>query len=342
MKKEIITDAKVRVGAPLKTLVVGVDSGFGRVKIAYKDSVKGAIKTDNFSSSLIIGREALDPTKTLYIDEIPHDTITDEKIVDKGFITKDNDYNITNMYRALYRVYKHTKTTHFVIGLGCSLDTYKSKDAVESLRNRALEKRKIKFREFGKEEVILTTEDVFIQPESACAIFNMNKDVNINAINYIVDLGTLNSQIIRYQKSPDVAGARPRNFGYANIVKKISDKFRSLGKDFDEKTVEFFIENLDDQSKAVQKVINDYVVEEFLKEVLMNELIKSGVNLEISTLIFTGGTSARFANQIAKVFKVCKFTQNPLYASVIGMYMRTNKIYEDMLKNAVKTEEVSA
>ena len=68
----------------------------------------------------------------------------------------------------------------------------------------------------------------------------------------------------------------------------------------------------------------------------------SGVNLEISTLIFTGGTSARFANQIAKVFKVCKFTQNPLYASVIGMYMRTNKIYEDMLKNAVKTEEVSA
>ena len=68
MKKEIITDAKVRVGAPLKTLVVGVDSGFGRVKIAYKDSVKGAIKTDNFSSSLIIGREALDPTKTLYID----------------------------------------------------------------------------------------------------------------------------------------------------------------------------------------------------------------------------------------------------------------------------------
>ena len=65
MRNEIITDAKSRAGAPLKTLVVGVDSGFGRVKVAYRDSLKGAIKTDNFSSSLIIGREALDPTKTL-------------------------------------------------------------------------------------------------------------------------------------------------------------------------------------------------------------------------------------------------------------------------------------
>ena len=80
MNNNQIVNAKSRVGAPLKTLVVGIDSGFGRVKIAYKDSVKGAIKTDNFSSSLIIGKEALDPTKTLYIDEIPHDTITDEKI----------------------------------------------------------------------------------------------------------------------------------------------------------------------------------------------------------------------------------------------------------------------
>ena len=342
MRNEIITDAKSRAGAPLKTLVVGVDSGFGRVKVAYRDSLKGAIKTDNFSSSLIIGREALDPTKTLYIDEVAHDTISDEKITDKGYITKENDYRITNMYRALYRVYKHTKTTNFIVGLGCSLDTYKSKDAVESLRKKALEKKEIKFREHGKEEVTLTIEDVFIQPETACSIFNLSKDINVNAINYIIDLGTLNSQIIRYQKAPDVAGARPRNFGYANIVKKISDKFRSSGKDFDEKTVEYFIENLSEQNKSIQKTINDYVVDEFLKEVLMNELIKAGVNLDIANLIFTGGTSARFANQIAKVFKDCKFTQNPLYASVIGMYMRTNKIYEDMLKNAVKTEEVSA
>lgn len=342
MKNEIITDAKSRVGAPLKTLVVGIDSGFGRVKVAYRDSIKGAIKTDNFSSSLIIGREALDPTKTLYIDEVAHDTITDEKITDKGYITKENDYSITNMYRALYRIYKNTKTTNFIVGLGCSLDTYKSKDAVESLRAIALEKKQITFKEHGKEEVTLTIEDVFIQPETACSIFNLSKDINVNSINYIIDLGTLNSQIIRYQKAPDVANSRPRNFGYANIVKKISDKFRSQGKDYDEKVVEFFIENLDDQSKNIQKVINDYVIDEFLKEVLMNELIKAGVNLDIANLIFTGGTSARFANQIAKVFKGCKFTQNPLYASVIGMYMRTNKIYEDMLKNAVKTEEVSA
>lgn len=344
MTKEIaseIINAKPRAGAPLKTMVVGVDSGFGRVKIAYRDSAKGKVKTDHFSSSLIIGQEALDTTKTLYINDIPHDTISDEKIVDKGFITKENEYSITNMYRALYRIYKYTKTTNFVVGLGCSLDTYKSKDAVKSLRDKALECREIRFRESGKDEVVLTIEDIFIQPETACSIFNMTKDVNPNAVNYIVDLGTLNSQIIKYQKAPDVANARPRNFGYANIVKKVSDKFRSKGKDFDEKTVEYFIENLDKQTKPIQKVITDYVTDEFLKEVLMNELIKSGVNLEVANLIFTGGTSARFATQISKAFKGCSFTQNPLFASVIGMFLRTEKIYNDKLKNQQKATTVT-
>lgn len=341
MNNEII-NAKSRAGAPLKTLVVGIDSGFGRVKIAYRDSLKGAIKTDNFSSSLTIGREAVDPTKTLYINGVACDTMTDEKITDKGFITKENDYSITNMYRALYRVYQNTKTTNFVVGLGCSLDTYKSKDAIESLRSKALEKKEIKIREFGKEEVTLIIENVFVQAEAACAIFNMSKDINPNAINYIIDLGTLNSQIIRYQKSPDIAGARPRNFGYANIVKKVSDKFRALGKDFDERTVEYFIENLDTQPKTIQKVITDYIIDEFLKQTLTDELIKSNVNLDVATLIFTGGTSARFATQISKVFKGCKFTQNPLYASVIGMYLRANKIHEDNLKNNAVKEEVTA
>lgn len=342
MNNNQIVNAKSRAGAPLKTMVVGIDSGFGRVKIAYRDSLKGAIKTDNFSSSLVIGREALDPTKTLYINGIAHDTISDEKITDKGFITKENDYSIANMHRALYKIYQNTKTTRYIVGLGCSLDTYKSKEATESLRKKALEVKELTFREPGKEEVVITIEDVIIQPETACAIFNMSKDINPNAINDIIDLGTLNSQIIRYQKAPDIKGSRPRNFGYANIVKKISDKFRSQGKDFDEKTVEYFIENLDEQNKSIQKVVNDYIINEFLKETLMNELMKSGVNLDISTLIFTGGTSARFANQIAKVFKGCKFTQNPLYASVIGMFLRTNKIYEDRIKNAVKEEEVTA
>lgn len=332
MKNEIV-GAKPRLGAPLKTLVVGVDSGFGRVKVAYRDTAKGPIKTDSFSSSIIIGKEALDISKTLYINGKPYDTASDEKITDKGFITKENDYSITNMYRALYEVYKNTKTTNFVVGLGCSLDTYKSKDAIESLRKKALEVKELKFREQGKEEITLTIEDIFIQPETACSIFNMTSDVNVNAINYIVDLGTLNSQIIRYQKAPDVAGARPRNFGYANIVKKVSDKFRALGKDFDERTVEYFIENFDAQPKTIQKVINDYIIDEFLKQTLTDELIKSNVNLDIATLIFTGGTSARFATQISKVFKGCKFTQNPLYASVIGMYLRTNKLYEDILKS---------
>lgn len=350
MTKEIaneIINAKPRAGAPLKTMVVGIDSGFGRVKIAYKDSAKGKVKTDHFSASMVLGRESLDVEETLYINGVPCDVMADEKITDKGYITKENEYNITNMYRALYKIYQNTKTTNFVVGLGCSLDTYKSKDAVESLKAKALEHKEIKFSQIGKEDVILTIEDVFIQPETACSIFNLEKDVNPNAINYIIDLGTLNSQIIKYQKAPDVANSRPRNFGYASITKKIADKFRSLGKNFDEKTVEYFIENLDEQTSSIQKVIKSYIINEFLKETLTDELIKANVNLDVANLIFVGGTSARFATQIAKVFKDCKFAQNPLFANVIGMYLRTEKMYSNKLKNqqqktTVTENEVSA
>lgn len=333
----------VRKGAPLEKIVCGIDSGFGRIKVAYKDSLKGEIKVFNLESTITINQECVDLDKTLYINDIPCDVLSYNKLSKTGNITKDNEYSIMNMYRALFELYKRTKTTNFIVGLGASMDTYKSADARESLRNRALEKREIKVREVGKEEVTLTIEDVVIQPECACAIFNLKDDVDRLDENFLIDIGTLNSLVMSYHKVPDVKNCVSKEFGYDSIVKNIVVKFKGKGINVKEEQIERIIENLNKQDKSIQKMINEYVIKEFLEKTVAEQLKEAGYNKVLGhKLIFTGGTSARFEPHIRKVFKDAQFTKNPLYASVIGMYFRTQKQYEDSKNKPTKTEIVGA
>lgn len=336
-------NGNVRKGAPLEKMICGIDSGFGRIKVAYKDSLKGEIKVFNLESTIAIGEECLDIEKTIYINGVPCDTLSYNKLSKTGNITKDNEYSITNMYRAMYELYKKTKSTSFVIGLGASMDTYKSSDAKESLRNRALERREIKVREHNKEEVTLTIEDVIVQPECACSIFSMEKDVDRLDENYIVDLGTLNSLVMPYHKVPNISDCVSREFGYDSIVKNITIKLKGKGINAKEEQVERIIENLNKQEKSIKKLVNEYVITEFLQKVVQGQLKEAGYNEILGhKLIFTGGTSVRFEPHIRKVFKNAQFTKNPLYASVIGMYFRTQKQYEDSKNKPTKTEIVGA
>lgn len=323
-------DDKVRKGAPLEKMICGIDSGFGRVKVAYKDSIKGEINVFCLDSTLTIGQTCVDLDKTIYIDGVACDTLTHNKLTKTGNITKDNEYSIMNMYRALYELYKRTKSTRFIIGLGCSMDTYKSQEAIDSLKKRAMAKAEIKVREHGKEEVTLYIEDVEIQAEGACAIFSMPKEVNRLDDNLIVDLGTLNSLFIPYHKIPNINNAYSSECGYDYIVRNLMVKFKGLGINIKEEQVERIIENLSSQKKEVQKIVNEYIMKDFLGTVLPKELKEAGYSeLLGQKLIFTGGTSARFAPHIKKVYKDAIFTTNPLYASVIGMYLRTYNNYAD-------------
>lgn len=328
-------DTKVRKGAPLERMVCGIDSGFGRIKVAYRDSVKGDVNVFCLESTLTINKVCMDLEKTLYIDGVAHDTISHNKLTKTGNITKDNEYSITNMYRGLYELYKRTKTKKFIVGLGCSADTYKSQDAIDSLRERALKKKEIVIKEHGKEEVKLYIEDVFIQPEGACSIFSMPVEVDRLEDNIIVDLGTLNSLFIPYYKVPNMRDSHSSECGYDFIVKNLMVKFKGQGINITEEKVERVIENLAKQKKEVQKIVNEYIIKDFLGEVLPKELKEAGYSeLLGQKLIFTGGTSARFAPHIKKVYKDALFTTNPLYASVIGMYLRTQKAVDDMAKGA--------
>lgn len=335
-------NGNVRKGAPLEKMICGIDSGFGRIKVAYKDSSKGEVKVFNLESTIAIGEECLDIEKTIYINDIPCDTLSYNKLSKTGSITKDNQYSIMNMYRAMYELYKRTKSTTFIIGLGASMDTYKSSDARESLRKRALEKQEVRVREHNQEEVTLIIEDVIIQPECACSIFNLTNDIDRLDENYIVDLGTLNSLVMSYHKVPNINDCVSREFGYDSIVKNIMIKLKGKGINAREEQVERMIENLPKQDKSMQKLVNEYIIKEFLQKVVKGQLKEAGYNEILGhKLIFTGGTSARFEPHIRKVFKDAQFTKNPLYASVIGMYFRTQKSFEDS-KNKPTKQEVGA
>lgn len=324
----------VRKGAPLEKMICGIDSGFGRIKVAYRDSLKGDVKIFCLESTLTIGQQCVDLDKTIYINGVACDTLTHNKLSKTGNITKDNEYSIMNMYRAMYELYKRTKTNKFVIGLGCSMDTYKSQDAIDSLKERALQFKEIKVREHGQQEVTLYIEDVEIQAEGACSIFNMPTEVNRLDDNIIVDLGTLNSAFIPYHKIPNVKNSHSSECGYDWIVKNLMVKFKGQGVNVKEEQVERIIESLPKQNKEVQKIVNEYIIKEFLEVTIKKELNEVGYSPLLGhKLIFTGGTSARFAPHIKKVFKDALFTSNPLYASVIGMYLRTYNSYMDKKNN---------
>ena len=330
-KVEIVeSNEKVRRGAPLNKIVCGIDSGFGRIKVVYKDSTKGDIKVFCLESTLTINQKCVDLEKTIYINGVPYDTLSHNKLSKTGNITKDNDYSITNMYRAMYELYKRTKVDTFVIGLGCSFDTYKSEEAKTNLRNRAMKKKSITVKEHNGELVTLHIEDVEIQPEGACSIYNMPKEVDRLGDNIIADLGTLNSAFTPYHKVPHINEAHSSECGYDWIVKNLAVKFKGLGINVKEEQVERIIENLSEQKKEVQKIVNEYIINDFLKKDIKRELKEVGYNeLLGQKLIFTGGTSARFAPHIKKVFKDAIFTTNPLYASAIGMYLRTYQNYQE-------------
>lgn len=326
-------DEKVRKGAPLQTIVCAIDSGYGKIKVAYKDSLKGEVKVFNLESTIAEGM-CVDVSKTIYIENKAYDTLSYNKLSKTGNITKDNELSILNMYRGMFELYKRTKVTNFVIGLGCSMDTAQSEDAKKSLRDRATKLREVKIREHGEQDVVLRIEEVIIQPEGACSIFNVDKSkVDRMDDNYIVDLGTLNSCITPYHKVPNIKNAVSKEFGYDFIVKGAMVKLKSLGYNVREEQVERMIENLPKQDKVIQKAINEFVIKEFLEKTLKTQLIEVGYNEVLGhKLVFTGGTSARFSQHIMKVFKNAVFTTNPLYSNAIGMYIRTENIWTELQK----------
>ena len=57
------------------------------------------------------------------------------------------------------------------------------------------------------------------------------------------------------------------------------------------------------------------------------------VNLKRDKLIFTGGTSHRFKEQVLEVFPKATFVEDPFFANAKGMYARMMSDYREFLEN---------
>lgn len=309
---------KARKGAPLSRHVLGADIGNGYIKVVYSNSISGTLEKFMLETGVDINREDEKVEDTMYINGVPHNLSCKDKTVTRGYLTKDNEYTMVNMYRAMYEVARRTgfTTKKFVIGLGSSLDTYKDKEEKEKFRARALENKKVKIEHKGK-IIELEIEDVIVQPETVSSIYNI-KNFDKNEITYIVDLGTQNSQIVKYYKGVVWEETRPRDYGYQSILEGLQDEYRKSGKALDTDRISVNIEKGRDK-----KLINNYVIDSFLKGVITNELKKMKADLEYDQIVFVGGTSERFREQILKVFKNAKFSEDPVFSNAIGMYMRT-------------------
>lgn len=314
-------NVKARKGAPLKRFIVGVDSGFGRVKVAYTDRVDGEPETFEFSSRIEIDEHDTMIENTMYINNVPYNLNSNKKAVQRDYLTKDNPYTIANMQRALFEIAKRTgfTTKKFVVGLGCSLDTYKDPAAREKFRELALKERILKFEHKGT-KVTLEIEDIIVQPETVCSVYNV-QGFNKNEINWLIDLGTQNSQIVKYFKSPDLDNARARDFGYQSIVRALEDEYRATGRALDEDRIETIIEN-----NREKEFIDNYIINKFLEGTIKRELKAVKADLEMDTFIFVGGTSLRFKKQIKQVFSKALFARNPLFSNVLGMFARTRAL----------------
>lgn len=384
-----INDVKIKTGQALEIIPVMADNGWGYDKVVFSDKVDfNSIKEFAFKSNIAMDEDAIYKENTFEINGRKINTTSNTKAVvhakKEHILSKNNKYTIANLHRALYFVSKATnfKTTKFFAGIGCSLDTFKDANLVAKLKEEVLKEPKLKI-DFEGNQVELEIVGVSVQPETVCSAF-VSKEYDPSRTCILVDLGTLNSQLIVLMANgaPDIANSRTRDFGYHSIVTALEGEYRKseirrnalqieeaieliakgyeqipaqvrtqiegiykkdkritpedkvkMEKDIEKQTKKMINKYLEENDLLKEEeIINNFIINEFLKKIITEELNEMDVNLKRDKLIFTGGTSHRFRQQILEVFPKATFVEDPFFANAKGMYARMMNDYKTFLK----------
>lgn len=326
---EIIKEKKGEV------LIVSIDCGKGYVKICFEVPNRQKMKLEKtFIESRVSFGES-ETSETVYINGEPHAFKDGERVVELGHKTKHEKEHKSLMHYALYEVLKTTGISNFKVVLGCSLDTYRNKVKVASLRDFMLEEKDINIK-VGKFDVDFKILDLVIQPETLTSIYSSNiKFSQENA--FMIDIGTLNSQIIPIELGrPMLNNTRVDDLGYDNIIKAISQSFNDLDPSgwYEFATIKSYIEG----NKSEE--LFDAGIDEYFGK-YCNDLKKKLRELKcnkFSKIIFTGGSSSRFEKHIMKhlideeSFKKenVSFVKDPFFANVVGMYLKGSKLLQEV------------
>ena len=127
---------------------------------------------------------------------------------------------------------------------------------------------------------------------------------------------------------------------YSKDNKKMTaEDIAKMEKDIERQTKKSINKYLEENDLIEEeKIINDYVINKFLKELIFGELDKLGTNMRRDKLIFTGGTSLRFKKQISEVFPKCAFVEDAFFANAKGMYARMMTDYREFLEEYSKVK----
>lgn len=346
MKKE--NALRMLEGIGKDTIIVGVDCGFKQVKLSFE--YQGKVNNITFSSNVEEG-ESDDMFGTFYLNGVAYNTKTNKKLTQTTNKNKDNNYTLVNLYRALFEISKLTgfKVKDFVIGIGSSIDTYRSEKAKELFKKNILKVNKANIKHVwlneNEEEEFINVElrilDAYIQPETLSSIYNV-KNFNPQEPNLIVDLGGLNNQVVELQGVAKIDSAVCGDKGFDYLVKEIYKECRAQNIDITLELIEFYINNLetykDNEKVSVKKrieIIQDCILN-YLQEI-KKDMITVTVDIDVYNQVFCGGTVDILKPYILKVFPEAIFPQNLLFANSLGMFIRAKYSYTNLLKELSKS-----
>ena len=119
---------------------------------------------------------------------------------------------------------------------------------------------------------------------------------------------------------------------YKSQEKISNEDMMKMEKDIEKQTKKHIDKYLEDNDLVEEeKIINNFMVNIFLKQIITEELNQMNVNLKRDKLLFLGGTSRRFEKQIIEVFPNAVFIEDSFFANVKGMYARMKTDYSAFL-----------
>ena len=323
-------------------VLVGIDAGFKNVKCAF--GINYDVKTDIFASAIEKGEsDTFDAVDTFYVNDQHYNTATRKNLKDvTGSKTKNNEMIYANMARALFRISKslNFEKTKFIVSLGCSIATYRDLEAREQYRQDFLKNRTIKVKshwtnpktaQVEYKEIELEILDVLPAPEGISGIYNV-PDLKAKKPYALIDLGGYNSQVTEFQGKPNLDSAVCGCSGFDVLVETLVDKCANSSVCDNVALIENCVNEMNDYkenpSQEMQKIIEiieKYIREDYVENVIKASILKANMKLGIYTPIFLGGTSKTLKPYLNEAFPDALYPDDMIYASAIGMYVRTKR-----------------
>ena len=84
-------------------------------------------------------------------------------------------------------------------------------------------------------------------------------------------------------------------------------------------------ENKNEEMQKIIQMIEKYIREDYIENVIKASILKANMKLGIYTPVFLGGTAKILKPYLTEAFPDALYPQDMIFASAIGMYVRTKK-----------------